>query len=97
VIKLRLSPDYTPPDWVPLWPSSDYTEALVPAELLPRLVAWQDQFIENFDVDRGWRSEEVMEQWAAEGYKLAAELESAMRGQAELKVDFWPLRRGGHS
>ena len=94
VITLRLSPDYTPPDWVPLWPSSDYTDALVPTELLPRLIAWQDQFIENLDADRGWRSEEVMDQWAAEGCKLAAELETALKGKAELVVDLWPLRRG---
>ena len=36
---IRLSPDYSAPS--PLWPSSDGTDAMVPEELLARLVRWQ--------------------------------------------------------
>lgn len=43
-IRLRLAPDFTPAEWVPLWPSSDETDALVPSPLLERLVAWQEEF-----------------------------------------------------
>ena len=93
-IRLRLSPDYTPPAFVPVWHSSPYTDALVPPKLIDELIAWHEEFNENFDPDRGWRSKEVMDRWAAEGNKLAAELRSALVGKAELEVDLWPLPRG---
>ncbi len=66
VIRLRLSPDYTPSEWVPLWPSSDCTDALVPSQLLHELIAWQEEFLQNFHPDKGWRSKQAMDHWAAE-------------------------------
>src|ERR1700722_598378 len=65
VIQLRLAPDYPPPGWVPLWPSSDDTDALVPSELLPRLTAWQDEFNQNFYLERGRGSGDVGDRWAS--------------------------------
>ena len=79
---------------MPLWPSSDSTDALVPSELLSRLIIWHEEFLNNFDVDNGWRSEEVMNRWASEANVLIAELQSALVGKAELEVDLWPLPRG---
>jgi hypothetical protein len=70
---------------------------LVPSELLSRLIAWQEEFNKNFHVDSGWRSEEAMNRWAAEGTALVAELQSALAGKAELEVDLWPLSPGESS
>jgi len=95
VIRIRLSPEYsTPPGWVPLWPSSDDTDALVPPPLLDELIAWGDEFNENFLYKKGWRSREIMDQWAAQAAHLAQELRSVLAGKAELEVDLWPLEPG---
>jgi hypothetical protein len=88
-IRLRLSPDYSAPS--PLWPSSDDTDALVPSELLERLVAWQKAFDRNFHWEKGWQSEQARDEWAATAIELEAELRAALRGKAELEVDLWPL------
>jgi hypothetical protein len=91
-IRLRLAPDYTGPGWSALWPDSDYTDALIPPELLTRLVAWSDEFNDKYQYERGWRSEEARDHWAAEAADLVVELQSALEGKAELEVDLWPLR-----
>jgi hypothetical protein len=94
VIRIRLMPDYTGPDWVPLWPSSDDTDALVPQPLLDELIAWQEDFLQNFHPEKGWRTREAMEKWASKAAELEAELRSALAGKAELEVDLWPLPKG---
>ena len=95
VIRLRLSPEYsTPLGWVPLWPSSDDTDALVPPSLLGELIAWGEEFNENFRYKKGWRSREAMDRWAAKADHLALELRSVLAGKAELDVDLWPLEPG---
>lgn len=94
VIRLRLMPEYTPSGWVPLWPSSDDTDNLVPSPLLDELIAWGEVFSENFHPESGWSSKEVMDQWAAEAARLEVELRSALAGTAELDVDLWPLEPG---
>jgi hypothetical protein len=93
VIRLRLMPEYTPDDWVPLWPSSDDTDALVPQRLLDELVAWQEDFSQNFHADKGWKSKEARDRWAAKAADLEAELRTVLAGKAELEVDLWPLAR----
>jgi hypothetical protein len=97
VIRLRLTPDYTPSEWTPLWPSSDYTDALVSPELLHDLIAWQELFLQNFQFDKGWRSMEVMDEWATTATQLETRLRAELMGKAELEVDLWPLSqdRGG--
>jgi hypothetical protein len=86
---IRLSPDYSAPS--PLWPSSDATDALVPKELLGRLIRWQRDFDSNFRWDTGWQSEEAKARWAAQAADLEADLRVALEGRAELTVDLWPL------
>ena len=97
VIRLRLSPDYTPSEWVPLWPSSDCTDALVSPDLLHELIAWQEVFLQNFHPDKGWRSKEAMDHWAAKAIQLEAELRAELAGKANLEVDLWPLPQGERS
>lgn len=87
VIRLRLSPDYTPSEWSPLWPSSDYTDGLVSPDLLHDLIVWQEDFLQNFHPDKGWRSKEAMDHWAARATQLEAELRAELAGKAELEVD----------
>lgn len=48
---IRLSPDYNAPS--PLWPSSDETDAMVPKELLDRLIGWQQEFDSKFPLGNG--------------------------------------------
>jgi hypothetical protein len=96
-IVLRLFPDYTGPGWLPLWPSSDDTDALVPTDLLQRLIAWHDVFQQNFDYDQGWTSQEIMDGWVETAAELVAELRVALGGKARLEVDLWPLPRGNPS
>ncbi len=52
---VRLSPDYGALS--PLWPSSDKTDAMVPKELLTRLIGWQQEFESNFHWETGWQSD----------------------------------------
>ena len=97
VIRLRLSPDYVPAGWSPLWPSSDYTDALVSQHLLAELISWQEEFSQNFHWEKGWRSKEAMDHWAAKATQLEVELRAELAGKAELEVDLWPLPRGEDS
>jgi hypothetical protein len=76
---------------VPLWPSSDATDALVPPDLIERLLAWQSDFDGSFHPEREWLSHEAKERWATSSAELEAELREALSGKAELVVDLWPL------
>ena len=86
---VRLSPDYSAPS--PLWPGSDETDALVPASLLAKLVAWQEYFDSNFIPETGWCSDDAKVQWANTAVELEAELREVLAGRADLVVDLWPL------
>ena len=88
-MSIRLSPDYSAPS--PLWPSSDATDALVPKELLARLIMWQRDFDGNYHWESGWTSEEAKARWAGQAAELEADLRVALDGRAELTVDLWPL------
>lgn len=88
---IRFAPDYSVD--VPLFPQSDEVEALVPADLLARLVEWQHDFDRNFRWDTGWRSDEAKRDWAAEAVVLESELKEALAGRATLDVDLWPLNQ----
>jgi hypothetical protein len=77
---------------VPLWPLGDATDALVPSELLAKLVTWQAYFDDNFHWETGWTSEDAKSRWAEEALGLEAELREALAGKAEVVVDLWPLR-----
>jgi len=90
--EVRLSPDYSAPS--PLWPTSDETDSLVPEALLAKLIAWQEEFDDNFRWDTGWQSNEAKLQWAAEADILEADLRVALAGKADLVVDLWPLQSG---
>jgi hypothetical protein len=80
---------------VPLFPQSDFTVALVPEELMSKLMRWHEVFEENFHWENGWRSPEVRDRWAADAVPLEAELRLALAGKADLVVDLWPLPGSG--
>ncbi len=67
------------------------TDAMVPEELLTRLIGWQQEFESNFHWETGWQSDEAKLCWAEEATVLAAEVRAALEGKAELTVDLWPL------
>ena len=92
-VVIRMMPEYSVD--VPLFPQSDFTDALVPEELLARLIRWQKEFDENFHWDHGWQSTEVRDRWAAEAVPLEAALRMALEGKADLVVDLWPLPGSG--
>ena len=93
-IVLRLAPDYGVEISVevPLWPSSDDTDALVPEPLLVKLKKWQRDFASNYRYEGGWVSDEARIRWATQAGELEAELRAVLAGKAELVVDLWPLR-----
>jgi hypothetical protein len=74
-----------------LWPSSDFTDALVPPELLATLVAWNDEFNINVDLEGHWRSEEARNHWAEITGELVKQVRSALAGRVEFEIDLWPL------
>lgn len=76
---------------MPLWPSSDATDALVPPDLIERLLAWQEDFDTNYHYERGWLSDEARERWATTSLELEADLRDALASKADLVVDLWPL------
>jgi hypothetical protein len=92
-VVLRLMPEYNVE--VPLFPQSDYTDALVPKSLLAKLMKWQEDFETDFHYETGWRSLEAKERWAAQASPLETELRSALAGKADLVVDLWPLLTPG--
>jgi len=89
--EVLLFPDYTGPGWVPLWPSSDATDAYFSVDLLQRLVAWHDEFQDNYGYDGGWVSDESERRWADESKVLEDEVRREIAGKADLVVDLWPL------
>jgi len=80
---------------IPLFPQSDDTNALVPEHLLAQLIRWQSEFDENFHYEKGWKSTEVKDRWAAEADPLEAALRETLKGKVDLVVDLSPLPRGG--
>lgn len=94
---VRLSPDYSAPS--PLWNESPRAvmpaDAMVPPALLAELVAWQQDFDENFHWEKGWRSVAARDRWASDAHRLEAQVRRALAGKAELIVDLWPLKRSG--
>ncbi len=73
-----------------MFPRSDDTDALIPDDLLVRLVAWNEYFNNNYHWEQGWRSEEAKRRWVDEAPSLVAELKEALAGKTELKIDLWP-------
>jgi hypothetical protein len=92
-VVIRFMPEYGVD--VPLFPQSDDTDALVPEDLLAKLMRWQSEFDKNFHYEMGWKSTEVRDRWAAEAVPLEAELREALKGKADLVVDLWPLPWSG--
>lgn len=91
--RVRLMCDYGAE--VPLFPQSEFIESLVPAVILVRLKAWQEDFDRNFHWERGWKSTEARDRWARTAREIESELKNAFAGKAELVTDLWPLRREG--
>jgi hypothetical protein len=83
---IRMAPDYGVE--VPLWPQADETDALVPDDLLHKLISWQAYWESHHSWDRGWDSEDSMARWRKEGSALAAEVKDALPRPWKLKVDF---------
>lgn len=75
-VVLRFMPEYG--TRVPLFPRSDFTDALVPEELMSKLIRWQEDFLENFHWEDGWRSPDVRDRWAVDAVSLASELRQAL-------------------
>jgi hypothetical protein len=92
-VVIRFMPEYSAD--VPLFPRSDDTDALVPEDLLAKLMRWQSEFDENFHWEKGWKSTEVRDRWAAEAVPLENALREALKGKADLVVDLWPLPWSG--
>ena len=92
--EVLLFPDYTGNGWVPLWPSSDATDAYFSVDLLQRLVAWHDEFQDNYSYDGGWISDEAKRRWADESKALEDEVRREITGKASLTVHLWPLGQG---
>jgi hypothetical protein len=92
-VVIRLMPEYGTD--IPLFPRSDFTDVLVPEELMGKLMRWQEVFLENFYWEKGWRSREVRDRWAADAVPLEAELRNTLAGKADLVVDLWPLPWSG--
>jgi hypothetical protein len=92
---LKLMPEYGVD--VPLWPRSDDTDAMIPAELLQRLIRWQASFDESFHYDRGWRNVETRETWGHEARLLEKRLRQALPHDVQLVVDLWPLDGTTHA
>jgi hypothetical protein len=92
-VVIRFMPEYGVD--VPLFPRSDFTDALVPEDLLAELMRWQSEFDENFHYEKGWQSTEVRDRWAAEAVPLEDALREALKGKADLVVDLWPLPWSG--
>jgi hypothetical protein len=88
--RVRLMPEYGVD--VPLWPRSGDTDALVPSDLLERLVRWQRAFDANFDHMTGWDDDQVREQWAEEAERLVEEIRHQLPVGYVLDVDLWPLQ-----
>jgi hypothetical protein len=88
-VVIRFMPEYSVE--VPLFPQSDDTDALIPEDLLAKLIRWQSEFDENFHYEKGWKSTEVRDRWAAEAVPLEAALRETLKGKADLVVDLWPL------
>jgi hypothetical protein len=90
--EVRLAPEYSLPEgFVPLWPSSEATDALVSPDLIKRLLAWQEDFAANYDFDFGWGSDAARERWATTSLGLEADIRDALAGKVDLVVDLWPL------
>ena len=87
--KIKLMPEYR--IGIPLWPRAASTDALIPAELLCRLTAWQADFEDNFVPESGWSSAEAKLRWTQTAQAVERDLREALAGLAELKVDLWPL------
>ncbi len=83
---IRPAPDYGVE--VPLWPQADETDALVPEDLLHRLMAWQTDWETHFHYERGWDSEDSEARWRRDGSALATEVRSAFPRGWKLKADF---------
>jgi hypothetical protein len=83
---IRMAPDYGVE--VPLWPQADETAALVPEDLLQRLMAWQAFWESHHDYERGWDSEDARTSWRKDGAVLAAEVKNALPRPWKLKADF---------
>ena len=77
-----------------MWPSADATDALVPEDLLARLIAWQRAFDDDVHRDTGRTSTMAETRWAAEAAVLEADLRVALAGKVDLVVDLWPLHSG---
>jgi hypothetical protein len=90
-IVLRLFPEYVM-DLVPVFPQSDDTDALIPEDLLTRLISWNNYFNLSYHFEKGWQSKEAKVKWSEDSIPLVAELGDALKGKAELVVDLWPMQ-----
>lgn len=88
-VVIRLMPEFGVD--VPLFPQSDFTEALVPEDLLAKLISWQGQFLDNYVFETGRRSPDARDRFAADAGPLETALREALQGKAELEVDLWPV------
>lgn len=87
--EITLMPEYGVD--VPLWPRSAETDAMVPPDVLLRLIRWQERFDESFHWERGWSDRDAEADWAAEGKTLEDLLRKALPPGVGLIVDLWPL------
>lgn len=90
-----LSPDYGAD--LPLWGEGfgniAWQFSKFPPPLLDRLAAWRQDFENNHHYGTGWRSAATRERWARDAKDLAADVQAALGGRAELVPDLWPLKR----
>jgi hypothetical protein len=93
--EIELAPEYSAD--LPLWGCCEgagmiaWQDTKFSPELLDRLVAWQQEFDDNFHYETGWRSAEIRDRWASQAENLAADVRTELGTRAELTVRLWPL------
>ena len=92
-LAIRLAPDYGAP--TPLRPRGDAVNRFIPAELLRRLIRWQESFDADFHWEAGWRSESARDLWATEAAELEQEVRTRSRRQS--RVDRRSLAEDMHN
>ena len=76
----------------PLWLEEglvDSEDFALPQRLAERLRAWVIAFDADFDVDRGWRSEEVKAKFEAVGDLLRDEVQAAVGDRFVVRTEYW--------
>jgi hypothetical protein len=80
-------------DWnaeLPLW--GTWPEGVeLSEELRARLSSWQQEFDNNYFLDKGWRSADIQSHWEAQASSLAEQLQSLLADRGIVRLGGWPF------